>query len=246
MMPRDGTRGANQFQDYLEGLNGEGRSTSDRAGIGVPYYRSAVDPNFGPRGTNLRQYQPNANSSARFERAQRTVADKYLAYFSERDPARRAELMKEYGEARREAARVITGGTRSPSRILDSSTRLDAGSRRATGSGPGSARPPTTNRPGAREDRFGPAPAVPPVGSARSSGSARSRVVPEDVLNRSRAMDLDDGLLPRSRPSTARPRRSGLDLDDGLLPRSRPSTTARPRRSTQPATAPMPGETGPP
>ncbi len=127
MMPREGIFGANRFQGYLEGLQGEERQTSDRAGIGVPYYR-AVNPSFDPNGS--RQYRPNSRANANFEEAQRAVADKYFAYYSERDPARRAELRKEYRTARREATMSYSGRSRSPSRMVESA-RPAADARRA-------------------------------------------------------------------------------------------------------------------
>ncbi len=84
MMLRQGNRGANQFQSYLDGISGPGRDTTDRAGIGMPYYRSSVNPSWG--GSRFRDYQPNARTTPTFEQTQRQVTDKYFAYFSERDP----------------------------------------------------------------------------------------------------------------------------------------------------------------
>ena len=84
MMMRSGFRGANQFQDYLDGISGPGRNTTDRAGIGRPYYQSAVVPSWG--GSGFRDYQPNARTTPTFEETQRQVTDNYFAYLSERDP----------------------------------------------------------------------------------------------------------------------------------------------------------------
>jgi hypothetical protein len=208
MLPQAGFRGANQFQDYLEDLQGGGRNVSDRAGIGMPYYRSAVLPGFDATGRGSRQYRPNTTRvNATFEQAQRTVVDKYYAYYSERDPARRAELIREYREARRDVSRSLSGRARSPSRVLDSSSRLDPGSRGAGRAGSSSSLPRSTTRSGPGDGRIGPAPPVP--GSTRSSGSApssRRGASPNDVLNRSRAMDAQNG-LPGSRSSTTRTRR---------------------------------------
>src|SRR5262249_45297269 len=122
MVPRTGIRGANQFESYMEDLQGQGpgRGTSDRAGIGVPYFRSAVTPRSDWEGRDRRQSQPNPNDRNRnYEQIQRNLADKYFAYFSERDPARRADLLKEYRQARREASLALSGRGRSPSRVLD-------------------------------------------------------------------------------------------------------------------------------
>ena len=98
--PHRGPR-ANQFQQYLDDLQGgaPGRNVTDRAGIGMPYYRSSVDPLYDPKET--RQYEPNRNSNRTFEQAQKRVAERYFAYYSQRDPVKRAELLREYREARR-------------------------------------------------------------------------------------------------------------------------------------------------
>jgi hypothetical protein len=179
---RDTVRNANQFQSYLDSLQGEGRINSDRANIGMPYYRSAVDPSYDPRGRGSRQYQPNARANERFEDAQKKVADTYFRYYAERDPSRRAELLKEYREARHESAAYSSRG-RSSARAADSSTRADNGSRR------------TARSSSTATGRYGPAPDVPSVGTRRSSSSPAPsrRSTPTDVLNRSRAMDRDDG-----------------------------------------------------
>ena len=206
-LPRDGNRGANQFQNYLEGLQGDGRNTSDRANIGMPYYRSAVDPDYDPRGRGTRQYQPNTRANTNFEQAQRNVTEKYLHYYSERDPARRAELMKEYRAARRDATRIASGRGRTPSRTLESSSRLESGSRRSTRPGSAPPLPGAGNRSESEDSRIGPPPPVPSARSTRSPSSSSRGTSPSDVLRRSEAMDAADRSLPASRSSTARSRR---------------------------------------
>ena len=65
---RDGLRGANQFQNYLDdlqGVGGPGRNLSDRSNIGMPYYRSAVDPSYMTERMGPRQYQPVRRSLQR-------------------------------------------------------------------------------------------------------------------------------------------------------------------------------------
>jgi hypothetical protein len=111
-MPRSGFVGANQFQQYLNELAGPGGARGDRSGIGVPYYRSAVDANV------RREYRPNAATDRSFEESQQLVTDKYLAYFSEREPKKRAALLKEYQQARRVATRALGTRRESPSRVL--------------------------------------------------------------------------------------------------------------------------------
>ena len=208
-LPRDGVRGANHFQDYVEGLQGGGRNTSDRANIGMPYYRSAVDPDYDPRGRGSRQYRPNTKANTSFEQAQQTVTEKYFAYYSERDPARRAELMKEYRAARRAETRILSGRGRTPSRNLESSARAEAGSRRSTSAGSAPPVPGTGNRSGSEDGgRFGPPPPVPSSRSTRPSGSSSRGTSPSDILNRSEAMDAASGARPSSRSSTSRSRRT--------------------------------------
>jgi hypothetical protein len=232
IQPRDGIRGANQFQDYLEGLGGGGRNSSDRANIGMPYYRSAVDPDYNPRGRGTRQYQPNTRANTNFEQAQQSVTEKYFAYYSERDPARRAELMKEYRAARRESSRILSGRGPTPSRSLESSSRLESGSRRSTRSGSAPPVPGTGDRAGSGDGRFGPPPPVPSSGSMRSSGSSSRGTSPSDILRRSEAMDASRGGLPSSRSSTSRSRRTT------------PSAATR-APASNPA-PPPPGDTGSP
>ncbi len=170
--PRTGLRGANRFEEYLEELQGgPGRETSDRSGIGMPYYRSAVSPNFDPRGRRNRQYQPNAEVDAAYARSQREVADKYSAYFAASDPVQRAELLRKYREARHEASLALSRRRGSPSRALAPSSRPEPGARRS-------------DRPRAEAGRFGPAPEVPAIGTRRPATSSTRRTTPSEILNR--------------------------------------------------------------
>jgi hypothetical protein len=245
-MPQSGVRGANQFQQYLQGLQGgPGRNASDRSSIGMPYYRSAVDPLY--RG---RHYRPNAKSAEAFERAQQRVTDRYFAFYSTRDPARRAEILREYREARHDAELVTTGRGRASSRPLASPLFVEPGARRDSGAeGSAPSRPGVLDRTTPRGDRFETAPAVPGLGSGRSSGSASRRTTPTDVLNRSRAMDRDRGTGRRTgvSPSVPAPRarRPGLDAGTSASPRS-PSPRPTTRRPRLPAPeTPAPAEDNP-
>lgn len=203
-------RGANQFQDYLDNLQGSaGRNSSDRATVGTPYYRSSVNPDFSLRGRAMsRQYQPNSSgANASFDMAQRRAAEKYFAYFSERDPARRRELRNEYRDARRDASRALHSRVRPPSALTPS--RGGTGGRDAARMGiDASADTGAAGRSAsARRSRIGPAPAIDSDPSGRALGSTRRRgsSSPSAVLERSQAMDRDGSgghrLTPR-RPST--------------------------------------------
>lgn len=205
-------QGANQFQDYLESVQGgAGRNFSDRSTVGTPYYRSSVSPDFDPRGRGFgRQYQPNSgDANASYDMAQRRAAEKYFAYYSERDPARRRELMKEYRDARRDAARALNSRVRTPG-ALDA-TQAGTGPRGSARMGAGAGRSAT-----ARRSRIGPPPAIDSGGSGPARGRS-NRNTPSAVLERSQAMDryLSGGNAPVSRrpatrsavaPRTARPR----------------------------------------
>ncbi len=188
-------QGANQFQDYLDNMQGSaGRNFSDRATIGTPYYRSAVSPDFDPRGRGFgRQYQPNSgDANASYDTAQRRAAEKYFAYYSERDPARRRELMTEYREARRDASRALNSRVRTPGSVEPSragtgargSARMGTGAGAITGAAGRSGA--TSRSAAARSSRIGPAPPISPG----STGPARRRnSSPSAVLERSQAMD---------------------------------------------------------
>ena len=214
MVGRQGYLTANQFQQYLDATAGPGRNQSDRAGVGVPYYRGAVDPEFGDR-----EYQPNKQSNASFEETQRQVTEKYFAYLSERDPKKRAELLRDYQHARRESSRSLSPRAQSPSRVLDAASRFrpESGSSRASGrprddmseSASLPHEPGTMSRSESSDTRSGtassargqgravrPAPPVPTV--VPSQGAARSRNTPSSVLNRARGMDDRNIRVPGS------------------------------------------------
>lgn len=201
-------QGANQFQDYLESVQGgAGRNFSDRSTVGTPYYRSSVSPDFDPRGRGFgRQYQPNSgDANASYDMAQRRAAEKYFAYYSERDPARRRELMKEYRDARRDAARALNSRVRTPG-ALDP-TRTGTGARGSARMGAGAGAGAGTGAAGrsatARRGRIGPPPAIDSGASGRARGRSSS---PSAVLERSQAMDryLSGGNTPASRRPTIR------------------------------------------
>jgi hypothetical protein len=217
-MIRPGFRSANQFQDYLEGLSGPGRLTTDRAGIGMPYYRSSVDGTWG--GSGSRDYQPNVRSTPTFEQTQRRVTDRYFAYFSERDPKTRAVLLKEYRQARRDASRVLSSGTPSPTEVLNSAsgTRPRSGAMRTGRSADD--QPSSSLRSGRFDDSdrgrrtssrsAPPPPSIPSIGSSRASG--RSRSTPTRVLDRAGSMDDRNTRASGSTSTTPRRRRTAPPL----------------------------------
>jgi hypothetical protein len=220
-MPRSGLAGANQFQEYVNTLGGgAGRSsTTDRSGVGLPYYRSTVDPAY--EQTYQREYRPNEKADRAYERRQELVTDQYLAYFAERDPKKRAALLQQYRQTRRSTSGTLGTRRETPARLLDAATRLGAKMGLSTPGerdrerpalrtpppprGPGAtARPGTASRlrPDAvdsgREtpsDFAGGLPSrLSPIGRPRVGD--RLRRTPGDVLNRARALDDRNELMP--------------------------------------------------
>ncbi len=103
---RAGWSSANQFQQYMLEQQGAWRAGVQRYGIGTPYYRSAVDPLFDTEGK--RDYLPNRQTAQTFEDGMDRVTRKYLAYFSEKDPKKRAILMRDYRLTERNFNRLMS------------------------------------------------------------------------------------------------------------------------------------------
>jgi hypothetical protein len=101
-----GIGGANQFQNYLNQVQGIARSEIERYGIGMPYYQRAVDPLYDREGK--REYRPNRQSKPVFEDTQKLITEKYLAYFAERDPEKRVKLIRDYERTRRNVTRALS------------------------------------------------------------------------------------------------------------------------------------------
>ncbi len=128
-MPRMGNMGANQYQGYIDEMSGAGRQGAERYGIGMPYYRSAVDPSFDPKGN--RQYRPNQDADRSFEQSHEVVTRKYLAYFTEKDPKKRAELLRDYNRTRSRVSRAMSGRREESSRLVDAANGTGADRRRS-------------------------------------------------------------------------------------------------------------------
>ncbi len=208
------SRGANQFQDYLNELQGSGRQRIERYGIGVPYYRSTVDPAYSRKSD--RDYQPNRASQRTFEENQQVIAEKYLAFMAEKDPKKRTELFRAYDRARRQSAGAMTARRESPARIMDQARRVDSSS--ATRKGAKEASDPAAlprEKRSARPSSGGgrslpPAPSL----SRSATGSSTSRS-PSETLERARALELGSERAtpptPRSPRDSARPAPPPLD-----------------------------------
>ena len=224
-----GTRAANQFQGYLDELAGTSRQNTERYGIGVPYYRSAVDPSFDPKGK--REYQPNREADRNFEQTQEVITRKYLAYFAERDPKRRAELLRDYDRARDQVARALSAHRANSSQILEAATGAELDRRRSPAAARGAGVLPATgdrkprslsSRPGSREPSpdgsrggaTGPIPPAPPLFREDSIRRNIPRRSPSEVLDRSRRINSVDDLEPGAT------RRSGADSGTARQPRT--------------------------
>jgi len=201
-LPRMGNMGANQYQGYLDELAGASRQGTERYGIGMPYYRSAVDPSFDTKGA--REYRPNYIADRSFEQSHEVITRKYLAYFTEKDPKKRAELLRDYNRARTRVSRAMSGRREDPSRLLDAANgtegrRSPTASRDADDLGQNRDKPRTSSRFSGRElstetgrrpatGSIPPAPALPGLDTTRRTTPRRT---PNEVLDRSRRLDRD-------------------------------------------------------
>jgi hypothetical protein len=206
----NGFRGSNRFQELMDEVGGE----RGRSGIGTPYFRNSVDPAF---DTANRSYRPNQKADLSFEESQRLVTQKYLAYLSERDPRRRAELLKEYRRSQRSANRALSVRPDSPSRLLENASRRTAGATdaasteaRSRGSATASGRA-ASGRLNAEKPPTGIGP-PPPISSVRRAprSAAGTEPSPSDVLERARQRDLGTSALddapadPEEKPAPRR------------------------------------------
>ena len=215
-MALSGVRGANQYQNYLDQLQGAGREGAERYGIGMPYYRSAVDPRFDPKGN--REYRPNSRTDRTFEQTQAMITEKYFAFFTEKDPKKRAELLRSFNRARSQVTRALSARGDKAERLLDAASRGDLDSRPpvATGRRTDTLRKPAESKPRAssaatpsprpESDRAGDAlspsiPPAPPLFPGLGTRGSRTRRSPSDILNRSLRMNTDDDLIVPGSPS---------------------------------------------
>jgi hypothetical protein len=210
----NGIRGANQFMDYLNSLQGPGLGAGtggggagSRGGIGTPYFQAnrAYDREYD------RIYRPNKEADAKYESDQGKYTQLYFEYLREKDPKRRMELFRDYTRARRQAeqdlvaprATAARAGTRSPRRSMTAAEGGEAaGLRGRDRSSPPPVLPSRGGR--ARSGRadsgnspeIGPAPS--PFGDSSARSSTSRPVVPSEVLDRAKRTD-------RSRSTRVRP-----------------------------------------
>ena len=181
----------------------------------MPYFRAAVDPSFDVEGR--RDYSPNRSSEPTFEENLDRVTRKYVAYFSEKDPTKRAILMRDYKLTERNFSRMLAsrrsvlrdsarsaaqpgsgvrGGSAGRVDETQAAARAMLNSRTRPSEGDATAR----RRGDAAGDRaIPPAPDILGVPSGRRTG--RAGRTPTETLDRARRMEDD---LPSTRGSTDR------------------------------------------
>jgi hypothetical protein len=194
---------ANQFEDFMNDVGAGSRFEDDRSpgprrtGPGVPYYAAyrRYDRDYD------RVYQPNKKSDPDYYDEQRARHEKYLDYLKEKNPAKRAQLYREYMTETRRANLGLAAPSPSGGAARGTNTAADlfgSPSRGAT-------------RRGSSAGTFG-------SGSATGSslldlpGTARSSSTSsvEEILKRSRSLD------PARRGSTTKPSTRGTPSTDPL------------------------------
>ena len=115
-----------QYDAYVFGvapgaLDGVGNPSLNRAGVrNANQFQSAMNE-FGERANGNRYdranrdfdreynrvYRPNAKADARFENQRSEISDIYFRYLREKDPRKRAALLKEYNQAQSKASREL-------------------------------------------------------------------------------------------------------------------------------------------
>jgi hypothetical protein len=205
VMNPPGFRGANQYQDFLNDMQGPSFQNGARYGIGQPYYQSTVDPKFA--GQYRREYQPRVKAEKSFEDTQRLINDKYFAYLEEKDPKKRARLLRDYQLAQKLATRALSTRRTDPASILESAKRRDSllesqkpDRASSSRSGPGTApRIPSSILDRSRASDARSIPAAPSL-SIGSSPRTGTRTTPTDILNRARSLETPKN--SQSKPAT--------------------------------------------
>ena len=220
-MDRAGMSRANRFQDYMNGVTNSDYRTQRR---------------LDPRSDESAQYRPNrkVDEESGYNKKQEMVSEAYFAYIREKDPRKRAELLKEYQKiqakptkefalaAKRKAARKDAGmaGDKPPA------PRIKRGS-----SVPSSMVPYRSGTGPKGTDSKGPssAPAPPSSGLGATGGAAPSSSRPSDILEESMQLDkLKGSSRSPGRTGSAPPirsRSSGRSLPPPPSPNRRSSSS---------------------
>jgi hypothetical protein len=186
----------------------------------MPYYRSAVDPSFDTKGT--RDYRPNYNADRSFDESQELITRKYLAYFTEKDPKKRAELLRDYNQTRNRVSRAMSGRREDASHLLDAPSGPGADRRRPSTAArddqglnrdkPRSASRFSASGEAGRRPASGAIPPAPVLPGMGTSGRTTPRRTPREVLDRSRRFDRG------ATPSAGAPAAAGATTGTQPLP----------------------------
>jgi hypothetical protein len=236
---RGGIFRANQYQSFLSELQGKGASNPGYS-IGRPYFRSARQ--LSPADAEKFQYQPNKETDRAFFENQNLVSEKYFQFIRERDPRKRAELLRAYNQARAQMSREL--GRERP-RAAIARGRDEAEQAREREEEP--ARPAATERltPRPGRDRSSTAPPLPtsrlrpggPAGTSTTPLPNRTGRLPDEILNESLRRDREQpSLLTNPAPFPSTTTSPSSVRSPSVLRPTTPSPRAR--RSSAP---PIPG-----
>jgi hypothetical protein len=202
---RSGVSRANQFQSYIEELDGVGSgsdipSSRGRGGI-EPYYRAhrQFDESFN------RIYSPNEAADKTYHADQNSRTKKYLEYLKESDPKKRAQLYREYNNERLRAARDIgSGSTRAAFRNGTADRSATSGTGAGTsGTGTGTSSTPPARRPSSLPTPPARSRVTPPLPDL----STETTETPQQILDRAEARDrANRSALPSRVPPRTAPR----------------------------------------
>src|SRR4051794_5189467 len=176
---RSGVARANQFQSYLDGLNGGGSDTLSGRGRGgiEPYYRAhrQYDDAFS------RVYSPNEAADKTYYADQDQRTKKYLEYLKESDPKKRAQLFREYNQESLKAARDFGAGS---TRAAFRNGTADRAASSGTSAGAAARRPSSLLSPSARSRVSAPASAAAPASAPDASSETPDQVLERALMDR--------------------------------------------------------------
>jgi hypothetical protein len=201
----------NQYQQYLKELEGADRALNQRYGIGVPHWKLRSDIDLDRRD------QASRGVGRRGRDAGGSITQRYLAYFSESDPKKRANLLREITTRSRQEDRDVlvraVGETENGEAGLESGRAGRGGSGSSRLGGRSGSASPLRDSAKTGDATGGRSTAPPPPRGRFGTGAGRIQRKPTDVLDRSRRLDDDV-------PSTRRPAAAGRRNSDGPAPSS--------------------------
>jgi hypothetical protein len=223
-----GLRQSNQFRSYIEGLDGVADPSSRGNGSpGFPYFRSSGSY----RSAHDQFYQPNAVADQDYYTKLQALNQLYYKATGEKDPRKRAQLLRDYERQRLQF-----------SRRLGSQRRVASTARPAP-----AASAPSASAPAARARPRVPATRSLPLGSVVPRSSSAATRAREPILGEATSRERPPalGTVPELDSNSALSPLSPLRRTPSILdsPR-RNSVLDRARRATEPIVParPTPGE----